>query len=199
MPEDRDARDTVYELHISLRHSEPTIWRTVQVTADTTLGDLHTIIQIVMEWYAEHLHEFEVRGGRFGSEEAAGGLPWADPVVDERKVKLIQLALTPGVTFTYTYDFGDDWVHIIEVQKVLPREEGVAYPMCTGGACAAPPEDCGGMWGYQEKLEILSDPEDEDYEWVLDWMGDWDPERFDIDEISERLRRVFAKPSSRRT
>ncbi len=191
--------DTIYQLRVGLQSSEPHIWRSVQVPADMTLGDLHTILQIVMEWYEEHLHEFEIRGGRFGSEAATDGTPWMDAVVDEDRVKLIQLALTLGATFTYTYDFGDDWVHIIEVEKVLPPEEGAQYPACIDGARAAPPEDCGGIWGYASKLEILNDPEDEEYEWVHEWMGDWDPERFDIDTINECLHRAFAKRSSRRT
>jgi len=195
----RRPKDTIYQFRITLQGPEPRIWRRVRVPGDMRLSDLHTVIQVVMEWCDDHLHDFEIRGGRFGSEETTGGLPWATPVVDERKVKLIQLALIPGVVFGYTYDFGDDWVHIVEVEEVLPPEEGVAYPVCIDGARAAPPEDCGGVWGYAAKLDVLEDPEHEEYGWVRDWMGDWDPERFDIDEINERLRRVFAKRSSRRT
>lgn len=191
MPQDRDPRETVYELHISLRYSEPLIWRSVQVTADTTLGDLHTIIQIVMEWYEEHLHDFEIRGG--GSPFAhRRGDAWATELeLDEETVTLADLGLNAKVKFTYTYDFGDSWVHEIRRKKILRRKNDVQYPVCVDGARAAPPEDCGGMWGYQEGLEILSDPDDEDYEWVHDWMGDWDPERFDLDEINERLGQVF--------
>lgn len=194
----QDPKDTIYQLHISLRYSEPPIWRRVQVAGDTRLIDLQFIVQRLMEWDNDHLHEFEIRGARFGAEAATGGVPWLDPVIDECKVRLIQLALTPGLVFTYTYDFGDTWVHDIEVEQVLQREEGVQYPVCLGGARSGPPEDSGGVGSYQYKLEILADPEHKDYAWVHEWMGDWEPERFDLNEINERLRRAFPMRSSRR-
>jgi hypothetical protein len=92
----------------------------------------------------------------------------------------------------YTYDFGDDWRHDIVVEKVLERERAVTYPRCTGGRRAAPPDDCGGIWGYAELVEILSDPTHPDHDDRLDWLGlddatDFDPARFDAAAITRAL------------
>lgn len=194
----RQPKDTIYQLHISLQASEPLIWRRVQVAGDTRLVDLHFIIQLLMEWDGEHPHEFRVRGTCFKCADATLSSPWVGHAVDERDVRLIQLALVPGLQFAYIYDFGDYWVHLIEVEQVLQREHGAQYPICLDGARSGPPEDSGGVGGYEWKLEVLSDPDHEEYEWVHEWMGDWDPERFDIDEINEDLRRAFPERPSRR-
>ena len=186
--DDRLPQETIYELSISLRYSKPEIWRLVQVPADATLADLHRIIQIIMPWYDEHLHEFEVSGG--GSPYSRQRGVWNPMQAD--------LGLKSRVRFTYQYDFGDSWVHDIKRKKLFRRKEGVQYPVCIDGARAAPPEDSGGVWGYAYKLEVLADPEHEDYEWVVEWMGSWDAEHFNIEAINERLRNAFAKRSSRR-
>jgi len=62
-----------------------------------------------------------------------------------------------GEKLTYVYDFGDDWQHVVLVEKIAPSQEGVAYPRCTAGRRAAPPEDCGGIWGYQDMLDAVPD------------------------------------------
>jgi hypothetical protein len=92
----------------------------------------------------------------------------------------------------YTYDFGDDWEHDILVEKVLDRNETVAYPRCTGGRRAAPPEDCGGIWGYAELVEVLNDPADPEHKDRLEWLGlddaaDFDPDRFDAEAVTQAL------------
>ena len=80
----------------------------------------------------------------------------------------------------YSYDYGDDWDHIVVQEKVLPAEPRVKYPCCIAGKRACPPEDSGGLWGYYGKLEIMKDPKHEDYKDILEWMGeDFDPEKFD--------------------
>ena len=85
----------------------------------------------------------------------------------------------------YVYDFGDNWEHIIKLEKILPREENIKYPICIKGRRACPPEDCGGIGGYYNLLEIIKNPNHEDYEEMLDWLGgEFDPERFDVEEVS---------------
>ncbi len=186
----KDPAGTVYDLRVVLAGSDLPIWRRVQVTGATTLARLHTIIQIVMDWQDYHLHEFDIRGGRFGDPAAELEGPWGEPITDEAKVRLIELALTPGTVFEYAYDFGDNWVHEIEVEEVLQAEPDAGYPVCTDGSLAAPPEDVGGIWGYYDVLDAVSDPSHEEHEHWSEWLGEWDPEAFDIEQINQRLRKL---------
>jgi Plasmid pRiA4b ORF-3-like protein len=85
----------------------------------------------------------------------------------------------------YTYDFGDNWQVKVRLEKILPRIEGVDYPICTEGKRASVPEDSGGIGGYMYKLKVLNDPKHEDYEDTLEWLGeDFDPEYFDPKDVS---------------
>jgi hypothetical protein len=89
---------------------------------------------------------------------------------------------------TYLYDFGDSWEHVIEVEKLLPREAGVKYPICTDGARGCPPEDSGGIWGYEEMLHTLRDPKHPEHDDVCEWFGDdFDPQAFDLAKVNKRL------------
>ncbi|MEA3282215.1 MAG: plasmid pRiA4b ORF-3 family protein [Euryarchaeota archaeon] len=84
----------------------------------------------------------------------------------------------------YVYDFGDNWKHEIQLEKILPREKGAVYPTCITGKRACPPEDCGGLWGYVDVLEALEGPDNEEHEELLDWVGEnFDPDHFDVSEV----------------
>jgi len=79
---------------------------------------------------------------------------------------------------------GDYWDHKIQLEKIIPREKGINYPICIKGKRACPPEDCGGVWGYEELLEIIKDPDHEEYEEMIEWVGeDFDPEYFNPQEV----------------
>ena len=92
--------------------------------------------------------------------------------------------------FEYVYDFGDDWRHKIEVEKVLDLEAGVVYPVCLAGERACPLEDCGGPWAYAKMIEVLKDSGHEDYEYYHEWAGDgFYPEGFDVDKVNGCLRK----------
>jgi hypothetical protein len=91
----------------------------------------------------------------------------------------------------YEYDFGDGWEHGIQLEKIVGPEPGVHYPRCLAGRRACPPEDCGGVWGYAELLEILADPRHPEHAERLEWLGGpIDPEAFDPDEVNNLLKRV---------
>lgn len=93
-----------------------------------------------------------------------------------------------GVRFLYEYDFGDSWEHTLRVEKILPPEPGVHYPQCLAGKRACPPEDVGGVWGYQEFLAALADPDDPQHDEYLEWIGgEFDAETFDPGEVNARL------------
>ena len=90
--------------------------------------------------------------------------------------------------FMYEYDFEDGWVHTILLEKILPIDSNIKYPVCIAGKMNCPPEDCGGVWGYSDLLEILKDPKHEDYEDSIEWLGDeFDPNEFDLEEIDRKF------------
>lgn len=100
-----------------------------------------------------------------------------------------RLQTPAGSSFTYTYDFGDNWRHKVTVEKVTPADPSVTYPVCTGGRRARPPEDCGGVWGYVNVLAVLADPADEEHASMREWVGGaFDPEAFDPSEFADNLK-----------
>ena len=129
--------------------------RRIQVPGDIALSRLHAVLQIVMGWTNSHLHQFKAGGRYYGEPDPE----FADvmEVIDERQVRLNQIAPNVKAGFLYEYDFGDSWEHELVVEKILPPEKGAPYPRCTDGKCACPPEDVGGVWGYQDFLEVMRD------------------------------------------
>jgi len=178
---------SVFQMRITLQHTDPPIWRVFKVSSDARLSHLHDVIQAVMGWEDCHLHEFVIAKQRFGPAGDADGYIEDTGQADEDEC-LIRDVIGRSTRFHYVYDFGDNWNHDVKVEKALVPEEGVTYPVCTAGQRACPPEDCGGAWGYQRLLEVLRDPSTEDYDEMVDWIGpEFDPERFDLAEISARL------------
>ena len=175
----------IFELKVTLRDISPPIWRRVLVRADTRLGRLHEILQVVMGWEDCHLHRFVIGGAEYGVPDP----DFPSDVRSERNVRLDKVAVEGGV-FLYEYDFGDGWAHDVVVEAILPEGKR-AYPACTGGERACPPEDCGGPFGYARLLEALADPDDEEYDDLLEWVGGhFDPEHFSVGSVNRRLPRV---------
>jgi hypothetical protein len=176
----------IYQIKVTLEDTRPPIWRRLLVRSDITLGDLHTIIQAAMGWWDYHLHQFIVGETYFGVPD-----PDYDSYMemrDEQGVTLGQIAPREGFKFRYEYDFGDGWLHQVLVEKALSPEPGQSYPLCIKGRRACPPEDVGGTWGYVNFLEAIQDPDHEEHDEYLDWVGgDFDPEAFDLDEVNEVL------------
>jgi len=179
----------IYQLKITLRGIRPPIWRRVQVPGDISLGKLHRIIQAVMGWDDYHLHQFEVDRTYYGPPSPKDEF-WGFEMKNEHLARLNRIAPREKDKFTYEYDFGDSWKHEILVEKILPPEEGVRYPRCIKGRRACPPEDCGGIWGYENLLEILRDPNHPEHESMLEWSGEFDPEEFDLEAANEALKFV---------
>ena len=152
---------------------------------DITLGQLHSILQIVMNWEDYHLHKFEARGLSYSEPDKELGFR------NEKNVRLNQVAPDAGTKIVYQYDFGDSWDHIILVEKILPPEPGVDYPTCLKGKGACPPEDVGGIWGYYGFLEAIQDPENSEHDDMLEWVGgEFDPDEFDLDEVNRTLKKL---------
>ena len=173
----------VYQLKITLRDVRPPVWRRIQVK-DCTLGRLSDILQTCMGWGGGHLHAFDIGGEQYGELDPDGMME----VRNETRIKLSQIVAQGSKKFSYTYDFGDNWEHVIQVEKTLPPEDDVSYPRCVAGKRACPPDDCGGAWGYGDFLEAIRDPKHEQHADMMEWIGDeFDPEKFDIDALNEEL------------
>lgn len=174
------------QLKIELAWIEPPVWRRVVVPATITLGKLHQVIQAAMGWTNSHLHEFEIAECRFGLPDP----DWPDDTVSEKRVTLAG-ALSGKKTFRYVYDFGDDWEHRIKVEKVLPPDDSLRYPICLDGANACPPEDVGGAPGYEDLRQALADPDHPERDDMLIWLGgEFDPAAFDLAKANQRLQRI---------
>jgi hypothetical protein len=175
-------------LKISLSGISPPIWRKIIVTDDISLEDLHLIIQAAMGWQNYHLHEFEINGTRFAPPDPEDD-SFGYECVDSTNIRLRDLFLLDGTKFHYTYDFGDNWDHIITLEKIEPARSDIEYPMCIKGKRNVPPEDCGGVPGYYNLLEILADPENPEHAEMKEWVGgDYDPEFFSVEECNRQIK-----------
>ena len=168
---------------------DPSIWRRVQVWEDTTLAQLHRILQIVMGWEDYHLHKFIIGRRTYSVPDPDDDL-YKQKVVDERRVRLNGVG-SVGTEFAYVYDFGDNWEHDVLFEAILLPEPEADYPRCVDGRRSGPPEDAGGPSGYKNYLEALGDPEQEKHGEMLEWRGPFDSEAFSLDRINQELRRRF--------
>src|ERR1017187_10100556 len=145
-------------------------------------------IQAAMGWRDCHLHAFDIGGEQFGDRRSV------DDVVDENRPTLNGLLRSSVVRFAYTYDFGDNWEHTIAFEKSEPAVEGQSYPVCIAGKRNCPPEDCGGVWGYEELLAILADPAHPEHAEQIDWTGEeFKPDEFDLERANTVLAARFRK------
>lgn len=181
----------IHQLKITLKWTNPEIWRRIIVPSRTKLDTLHDIIQSAMGWYSCHLHQF-IAGKRpnlvyYGSSEFIQ----AGEMKDESLVSLVDLAPKARAKFHYEYDFGDSWIHEVVTEKILPPDSSITHPVCLDGANACPPEDCGGVGGFYRMLEVLQDPNHAQYDHYSDWIGEeWKPEVFDLNRVNASLFRI---------
>jgi hypothetical protein len=114
--------------------------------------------------------------------------------IDYKKIKISDLLKKEKEKIVYEYDFGDGWEHDVLLEKILPDNEKLTFPVCLEGKMACPPEDCGGIWGYSDMLEILKQPKHEEYDNIIEWLGEeFDPEHFDIEAVNKILKRFKIK------
>lgn len=179
----------IYQLKITLLGTKPPIWRRLLVPAGMTLAGLHKTLQEAMGWENYHLHEFRIGRKTYGEPDPDARMMGLPTTVNERTVRLFSVLGEVGAKAEYLYDFGDGWEHRIVVEKVLPPDPGVAYPVCVAGKLHGPPEDCGGVPGYYNMLEALQDPDHEEHEALREWIGEgFDPDAFSVDEVNEWLK-----------
>ncbi len=192
-----------YQIHIELTGLQPSVFREFIVPNTISLDRLHDVIQIVMGWEDAHLHMFSIEGQTYTENPES-----PEDGAEEGDVILGSVVRKPGMKFTYTYDFGDDWLHTLTVKKILPKlpvEFNLAIS-CVDGSRCCPPEDIGGPPGYEMFLDVLANKKHPEYQRFLEWMGatsddeiDFDPEEFDPNYVDYELSKYLHWSRDRRT
>lgn len=187
------AISSVYQFKISLKRTKPKIWRRIQVPSTYTFYALHVAIQNAMGWDGGHLHQFDMKHPRTGGkisigEPAPDYYGFGTEIIPEENAKITKYFVAAKNKAIYLYDFGDGWQHEIVLEKIMPPETDVNYPRCVAGKRACPPEDCGGVGGYEELLKILADPEHDEYKDKIEWLeeigrDDFNPDDFDPESV----------------
>ncbi|MFW6114554.1 MAG: IS1096 element passenger TnpR family protein [bacterium] len=180
---------TVYRFKITLENTRPPIWRRIE-TKDVTLEKLHALIQTAMGWTNSHLHQFEIAGTRYIDPRFMQDALDDFGAISYAGVRVSDLVAEHGtkLRIDYEYDFGDSWQHSIVLEKVSEAEPGVRYPRCIEGDRACPPEDVGGVWGFADFLEAVTDSDHEQHEEFLEWIGPFDPADFDAKKATRRMK-----------
>jgi pRiA4b ORF-3-like protein len=195
-------KNIVFQFRIALKEIAPPIWRRIQVISTATFWDLHVAIQDAMGWLDYHQHVFRIKKPR-AKNLTVIGIPPDDDYEDQAKIlsaweeDIGDYFVEPGKTADYIYDFGDSWEHDILFEGILLKEKAVFYPLCISGARACPPEDCGGIFGYHDFLEIIHNPAHEEHETMMQWGGrNFDSELFRAKDVTfdnpkKRLKKAF--------
>lgn len=200
-------------VRVSLDETDPEVWRRLTIPGDLDLGRVHDALQEAMGWTDSHLHRFCL-GDPYDSPYFVTeyDLEEGDEGTLETDARLGQLLREPGDTVTYEYDFGDGWTHTVLLESVGPMPGpavsgasaaaagSAAYPLvCLAGERACPPEDVGGIPGYEEVAEWVRAGEDRRHTFdngltaaeMRAWLPDgWHPDLFDLDEVNAALSRL---------
>ena len=173
--------DTIIVVRIELRDIWPKIWRRVEVPLSFSLMSLHNVIRITFGWGYTHPFGFRAKGEGYGARTAS-------------RIRLRKLVSRKIKRFSYVYDFGDNWEHDIFLRSIKPGKADVDYPVLVAGARKGPPEDIGGIWGFERFLEAVHDPSGaarkqimEGYDYPHSFFDDYDPDEFDKGRINRQL------------
>lgn len=188
LPQDFPQRRLL--LHIALEGIEPPIWRRLEVENTLCFAELHHLIQTAMGWENAHLHEFEVGEYRIGISDDDN--PFDDEVLPGEDVELGQV-IGRRKRFAYLYDFGDGWRHRITIEKRLPSDPQRKPATLIDGERACPPEDCGGVSGYQRILHAKQTPRSTETRELLDWLGPYQPEAFKLAKHQKQIDAMFKR------
>ncbi|MGH8194322.1 MAG: plasmid pRiA4b ORF-3 family protein [Woeseiaceae bacterium] len=181
--------NTAHRFYIELEGINPPIWRRIRVPGNYTFWDLHVAIQDAMGGLDYHLHLFHVRNPGAGALEQIG-IPDDEAYLDKSpclagwEVPIARYFAKEGNAASCEYDFGDDWRHTVALEGVDQIRKGERRLACLGGERRCPPEDCGGIHGYAELLEVIADVKHPEHEALLQWLGGaYDPEAFSVSDV----------------
>jgi hypothetical protein len=183
--------ERVVRLRVTLEGIDPPVWRQLEAPAWLKLARLHDVLQVAFGWTNSHLHVFEVGAERIAVPHSLDQLEEGGVTRSGRLVELGHLVDLGHRRFTYEYDLGDSWRHVVEVEHVAKPTDDDGWVRCLAGARSCPPEDCGGPGGYAHLLEILFDPRHPEFDEARQWVGPgFEPERFDLAAVNAALQRM---------
>ena len=190
--------DDIALIRVQLNEIEPPIWRRFATPLSTTLKGLHNLIQAAMGWQDCHLWEFEVGARRYGNPDPE--FETIPPTQRATAIKLQALIERGDLSFTYVYDFGDNWRHTVAFEGVEQARPGVTYPHFVEGARRCPPEDVGGTPGYETFLEAITTPRHPERREVLNWYGGpYNPKDINRELIVHRFDQIVRRRLRRRS
>jgi len=179
---------SIFQFKITLQETEPVIWRRIQISDAYSFWDLHVAIQDSMGWLDYHLHNFEIIDPLTKKKQLMG-IPDDEGFDCEKTLSGCEYRIKDYIAannkMLYLYDYGDNWLHLIEYEGLYIKEVGRKYPICLAGKQACPPEDVGSISGYYNFLDAIKDPSHEDHGAMLEWMGEkiYDPEDFNPEKV----------------
>jgi hypothetical protein len=181
------------QLKVTLLDIQPPIWRRLLVPAKIKLPKLHTALQRAFGWTNSHLHAFRTKEASYEAfypDDWSGDVPSTRQRYDEKKFRLCDLRHAKEDQLIYLYDFGDGWRHEVLVEDLIPSVDP-ARVTCLAGARTGPPEDCGGIPGFENLIEAMADPKHPERQELLDWIGKpFDPEAFNLNAINLLLKSI---------
>lgn len=186
-----DLKVEEFTLDLAVGDVRPKIARELIIRGDESFKTLHHCIQTMLGWGDDHLHEFIFEGLELVDPGREPEPIKGNRQVGESRMRLMDILRSEGERFLYHYDFGDDWQILVKVKKISPLDKAASRPVCTKGQRNGPLEDSGGPYGYMHVVEVLNDPENEEFEALGEWVGEgFDPEAFDIEQINSLLNHV---------
>ena len=176
-----------FDLNIELALVDKTAKRQIRVGANITFERLHKIIQAAYCWKESHMYQFLLfKEGKEGEQPSVEIVMDKESAMNPKTAKLVHRAkltdyLHEHKHLLYIYDFGDDWMHYIDVIGSADDNEDDFIPLLISGENDAPPEDCGGPPGFADFLEIINAPRHKEKKEMKAWAKDqgWEPYNFD--------------------
>jgi Plasmid pRiA4b ORF-3-like protein len=193
-PFDPDSFIVRAEVHIL--GIEPKISRTLELPITLNLAQLHEVLQAAFGWTDSHLHHFNIGGLIYGAPEFDEDGLSDSRTFEATEVRMIDLHFPYDpeenpLTILYEYDFGDNWRHLLRLERVA-REESAKYPRCIAAARSGPPEDAGGPSGYASFLKAWLDPDHEEHKAMHRWAGGkFHPESCNLDDINKAIAKAL--------
>ncbi|MEW6040262.1 MAG: hypothetical protein AB1633_01950 [Elusimicrobiota bacterium] len=131
---------------VTKEFSDKVVCRRIQIKGSQTLKNLHDIIFKAFARYEEHFYEFILGKGPYDRSEIYS-IPVDGSVVgrnknegDVTKTTIESLKLEVNRAFGYRFDFGDDWLHQINVVAIKEHLEKKKYPRIIKRTGKSPPQ-----------------------------------------------------------